>query len=102
MTTLDLALIDKAARVRQQLLIKLQLWTGEWFLDTEFGTPYFQDILGKQLTLFGALAAIKKSIMEVENVLEITSFKHSFDNQTRKLSVTFEVSTPYGRVSTTT
>lgn len=102
MTTLDLALIDKSERVRQQLRIKLQLWTGEWFLDTEFGTPYLQDILGKQLTLFGALAAIKTSIMEVTDVLEITSFKHQFNNQTRRLSVTFEVTTPYGRVSAST
>ncbi|MGL6014112.1 MAG: hypothetical protein ACRC0J_21805 [Shewanella oncorhynchi] len=101
-STLDLVLIDDADRVRQQLLIKLLLWTGEWFLDTEFGTPYMQDILGKQLTLYGALAAIRKSIIEVDDVLQITSFSHTFSNQTRKLSVKFEVSTPYGNVSVST
>jgi len=101
-TTLDLALIDEAARVRQQLLIKLRLWTGEWFLDTEFGTPYLQEILGKQLTLYGALAALRKSIMEVDDVLQITTFTHKFDNFSRKLSVSFEVSTPYGQVSAST
>lgn len=95
---IDLWLVDQAEQVRQQLLIKLKLWTGEWFLDVEFGTPYLQDILGKQLTLSGAVAAIKKSILEVEGVRSIQEFNYNFSSQSRSLSVDFTVDTPFGLV----
>lgn len=101
-SSLDLKLVDKAAQVRQQLLIKLKLWRGEWFLDTEFGTPYLQQILGKQLTLSGALAALRKSILEVEGVRQILSFSYKFNNSTRKLEVEFTADTPYGIVEVIT
>lgn len=100
-SSLDLKLVDKAEQVRQQLMIKLKLWRGEWFLDTEFGTPYLQQILGKQLTLSGALAALRKSILEVEGVRQIISFSYSFSNSTRKLTVEFTADTPYGIVEVT-
>lgn len=44
----DLVIIAHADRVRQQIDIKLKLWQGEWFLDTEFGTPYLSQILGNE------------------------------------------------------
>lgn len=97
-SSLDLRLLTGADLVRQQLLIKLRLWAGEWFLDTEFGTPYIQQVLGKQLTLSGAVAAIRRSILEVDNVTSITSFSYAFSRIDRSLSVTFEVSTPFGLV----
>lgn len=100
-SSLDLALVDQAEQVRQQLLIKLKLWTGEWFLDTEFGTPYLQQILGKQLTLSGSLTAIRKSILEVSGVRQILAFDYTFSNSTRKLTVDFTVDTPFGIVEVT-
>jgi hypothetical protein len=100
-SALDFRLVDKAEQVRQQLLIKLKLWVGEWFLDTEFGTPYLQQILGKQLTLSGAIASIRKSILEVDGVRKIVSFDYIFNNATRTLTVDFSVETPYGLVEVT-
>lgn len=97
-SSLDLKLVDKAEQVRQQLLIKLKLWRGEWFLDTEFGTPYLQQILGKQLTLSGAIAALRKSILEVGGVRRIIDFSYKFNSSTRKLEVEFTADTPYGIV----
>ncbi len=95
-STLDLSLVDQAEQVRQQLLIKLRLWVGEWFLDTDFGTPYLQSILGKQLTLSGAITAIRKAITEVEGVRSITEFEYNFSSVNRQLTVNFSVDTPYG------
>lgn len=99
---LDLYIIQGADRVRQQLLIKLKLWSGEWFLDTEFGTPYLDEILGKQVSLNGAIAALKRSILEVADVQNITGFSYNFDRKSRSLSVDFQCSTPYGLIRVTT
>lgn len=101
-TGLDLSVIKGADRVRQNLLIKLKLWTGEWFLDTEFGTPYLDNILGKQISLAGAVAALQKSILEVNDVAGINSFNYEFNRQSRSLAVDFEASTPYGLIRVTT
>ena len=100
-TGLDLSVIKGADRVRQNVLIKLKLWAGEWFLDTEFGTPYIEQVLGKQISLSGAVAALKKSILEVNDVDRITSFKYSFDRAARSLSVDFECATKYGLIRIT-
>ena len=95
----DLVILDGAERVRQNLKIKLKLWRGEWFLDTNFGTPYLESILGKQLTLSGAVAALKKSILEVDGVEAITRFEFTFNRSARTLDVDFDVRTPYGIVT---
>jgi hypothetical protein len=95
----DLTMVDGAQRVRQHLQIKLRLWAGEWFLNTEFGTPYIADILGKQISLGASVAALKKSILEVDGVQTITRFDYQFNRSARSLSVDFEVKTPYGLVT---
>ena len=97
-SNLGLAIVRGADRVRQNIQIKLRLWTGEWFLDTEAGTPYLSDILGKRISLGGALAAIRASIMEVDSVNGITSFSYTFNRQTRVLNYTFEAATDFGLI----
>lgn len=94
----DLRLVDGAESVRQQLLIKLKLWRGEWFLDTDFGTPYLQKILGKGLTMSGALAALRQSILEVKDVNKITSLTYKFNSANRVLNVDFACSTTFGLI----
>jgi len=95
----DLVLLDGAERVRQHLAIKLKLWQGEWFLDTEFGTPYTAEILGKQISLAGSVAALKASIMAVDGVQKITRFTFDFNRSARSLDVDFDVLTPYGLIT---
>ena len=95
----DLYFLDGAERVRQHLAIKLKLWAGEWFLDTEFGTPYLASILGKNISLATAIAAMKASILEVDGVQTITRFDYVFNRSARDLEVSFDVQTPFGVVT---
>lgn len=95
---LSVFIVKGADRVRQNLDVKLNLWSGEWFLDTEFGTPYLDGVLGKQISLNGATAALKKSILEVADVDRITRFSPRFDRVARRLNVDFECYTPFGLV----
>lgn len=90
--------VDGAERVRQQVEFRLNLWRGEWFLDSQFGTPYLQDILGKQVTLNGALSAIRTEILAVEGVTGIVEFTYNFDRAERKLSIEFTANTECGLV----
>lgn len=93
-----LQFVDGAERVRQQIEFRLNLWRGGWFLDSEFGTPYLQDVLGKQVTLNGALSAIRAEILAVDGVTGIVEFSYKFDRENRKLSIDFTANTDYGLV----
>ena len=101
LTSQGLQIVQGADRVRQNILIKLRLWVGEWFLDTEYGTPYLEDILGKRISLGGSIAAIRASILEVDGVDAITEFNYSFNRKTRTLDYNFVASTPFGLVRVT-
>jgi hypothetical protein len=95
----DLCIVEGAERVRQQLFIKLRLWTKTWFLDPEFGTPYMDNVLGKQIGVNTAIAMIKKSILEVEGVQSITRFDYVFDRALRTLKIDFDVYSRYGIIT---
>jgi hypothetical protein len=98
----DLVLVDGRERVRQQVLIKLKLWRGEWFLDTEFGTPWLQSILGKQVSLSGVLSAIQASVLAVRDVRRFLEFTYNFDRRQRTLTVDFTIDTNFGPVQVST
>ena len=97
-SSLDLVIVKGADRVRQNIDIKLKLWQQEWFLDTEFGTPWLEEVLGKRISLAGALAATRASIMEVADVNSITSFNYSFNRQSRQFDYNFEAATSLGLI----
>ena len=100
MIGLDLFVIKGADAVRQQLDLKLSIWTDSWFLDTEFGTPYLESILGKRVTLNAAVAALKSAILEVTDISQITKFEYSFDRKSRVFTVDFDCETKFGLIRT--
>lgn len=97
-SSLDLVVVKGAERVRQNIDIKLKFWRGEWFLDTEAGTPYLEDILGKRVSLAGAIAAVRASILEVADVNGLPSFSYTFNRQTRQFDYNFEAATSLGLI----
>jgi hypothetical protein len=80
--------------VVQKLRVKLRTFLGEWYLDTTRGLPYFK-VLEKNPNTKILEAAIKQSILEEEEVQEITQFSMTYDNSKRTLKPNFSV-----RVST--
>jgi hypothetical protein len=98
----DFVLVDGAERVRQQAQIKLKLWTGEWFLDTAFGTPWLDGILGKGVSISAALALLQASLMEIDGVSGIDTIIYAYDEQKRKLNLSIALNSAYGIVKVTT
>lgn len=94
----DFVLVDGAERVRQQIEIRLNLWRGEWFLDSDFGTPYTSEVLGKGVNPEAAVSAIKREVLAVDGVTSIESLTYSVAKETRKLSLSFAARTDYGLI----
>lgn len=76
--------------VAQRIAITLNTFRGEFFLDTEFGTPYYQTILRKGVSLTLIDSELKKVIRGVTGVLQLISYSSEFRRADRELRVTFK------------
>lgn len=95
----DLMLIDNAERVAQQVKITLCFWYGEWFLDTNDGTPYLEHILVKNPNISHIRQIISERIKSVEGVVSLDSLDLFYNSRERTLDVEYEVTTDYGLIT---
>ena len=84
---------NEAESVAQRVQTRLLLLFSEWFLDTEVGVPYLQDVTIKPANLPLAQAVVKRTI------LEIRSFNMTLDRETRRLAINATVTNVYGTTS---
>jgi len=80
----------------QRIKIKLQTFFGEWFLDGTIGVDYFGQIFGKNRSKQSVDAIFQSEILKEREVLQITSFNSTLNQQTRVYSLVFEVKTRDG------
>lgn len=85
--------------VAQRLLILLQTWQGEWFLDTTYGIPYWQNILGKKTSKAAVDLILQQKILAENGVKEITYFSSTLEN--RQYSAQFKVRVTTGEETNT-
>jgi len=94
-------LVDSPETVAQAVTTRLKLWQGEWFLDSQAGTPYNTQVLG-----YGTQkvydAAIQTVILNTMGVNQISSYSSSFNRTTRKLDIVATVATIYGTTTINT
>ena len=93
----NIFLVDSPAAVAQAIKTKLLLATGEWFLDSDEGTPYSTQVLGYGTQDTRDLA-IRDRILSVPGVTEIVSYTSSVSAD-RRFTVAAVVSTKYGTSS---
>lgn len=84
--------------VGQRLKIRLLTFMGEWFLDTTYGVPYWQRLLGIKQTSKSAIDLIfQQQILSEPGVKEIVSFDSTFQN--RQYSLSFRVKVVTGEIT---
>ncbi len=89
----------QAEACAQNVKTRLLLLQQEWFLDTDAGVPWLQDIMVKPANLLVAQAEIKRCILQTDGVQAIERFDLLFDSQTRKMTVVAALKTIYGTVN---
>lgn len=95
----DASLVDTGALVRQRIQVALRAFRNEWFLNIEFGVPYFTSILGQKATEQGAIdSIIKAEIRKINEVNRILAYQSTFDPATREYTVDFTADTIYGPI----
>lgn len=93
-------LTDSAECVAQAIKTRLQLWYGQWFLDTTEGTPWMQSLMGKRSSTAMELA-LRQRILATEGVKSILSFTVNFNPSTRRMVITTTVETLFGQITLT-
>ena len=89
----------EAEACAQNVKTRLLLLQQEWFLDTDAGVPWLQDIMVKPANLALAESIVKRTILETEDVSELRSFAMTFDRDSRKMSIAATVANIYGSVA---
>jgi len=87
---------DRAEDITQQILMRLRSFRGDWFLNTNFGIEYFQEIFRKPIRFRRIEDIYKREIGAVDGVKEITDFTVDVDKDTRKITVRYSVSIDTG------
>jgi|SRR5579875_86942 len=94
----DLSLVTGSDAIQQDLQQTLQMYLGEWFLDTTKGVPYKQYILVKNPNLDVVQGLLLDSARNVPGVIEIQDFSFNFDSSLRSASVSIVATNSNGEV----
>jgi len=92
--------VKDGAEVVQHVRSRLLFYLGEWFLDLNSGTPYFQQIFVKPTNLSLVESILKSRILNTPGVDKLTEFSMTYEGGSiRKLSVSFSAETTYGTIN---
>lgn len=88
---------DGLARVKQQIEVTLLTFRGEWFLNVDWGVPYFDKILIKTPRRAEIESIIRAKVLDVPGVRNVPMIDIAIDNATRRARITLEdIETEYG------
>ena len=93
----DLYMANGDDAIAQDLQQQLQLWLGEWFLDTTKGVPYKQIILVKNPNLDLVQASLTDTVLNVPGIAQMLDFSITYDPTNRAASVEVEAQSTSGQ-----
>lgn len=80
---------------------RLRLWRGEWFLNVTDGTPYREQVLGRN-TEATRDPVLRYRLLETPGVTELATYDSVLDRDPRKFSVSATLVTAYGAANIAT
>jgi hypothetical protein len=95
----DVALLEGAERIAQQIKVSLQTLLGEWFLDVTVGVPYLERVLVKTPDRAAIEAIFRARITAVQGVSLVRRLDLTIDHQGRALAIAFEADTEEGLIA---
>lgn len=93
--TNGIARVSDAEALRQKIIHRLKLFKGEWFLDSSEGVPYFQNILGQNISLSLATQILTNEIKKEAEVVDVQNISFNFDSTARTYGYTATIVSIY-------
>lgn len=107
----DLVVVTELDFIRQRLEIRLDIQTGEWFMDITEGLPWREAILVRNPNLQAIRSLFTARILstptvifdgrEFPSIIRLDRFDLGFDNPTGVLTIDFLAITPFGAIAGT-
>lgn len=95
----EITVESKKDTVAQRLVIQLKSFLGDWFLDTSYGIPYLQEILGRKGVRKSYIDGImRREILKESGVKGIIDFESTL-SPSRVYSLVFRVKVSDNTVS---
>lgn len=102
----DLAIVDgdlglaraNIAGIGQLVRIACGMFRGEWFLDTEAGIPYFEEVFVKAPDMAAIREWFRREVAAVPGVRSVTRIDLVFDGATRELTINITADTDAGEL----
>jgi hypothetical protein len=95
----DATYLDGQQAKAQHLRVRLRTFLAEWFLNTDEGLPYFQDILVKNPDIRRIEEVYRRAVLTTPGFVALDRFRIELDRANRTLSITdFEARTDEGLV----
>lgn len=85
--------------VTQRLIIRLRTFWGEWFVDTTYGVPWLERVLGHKVKRSSIDIVIQENILKDQYVSQVVAFKSSLSEIDRKYECQFRVRVIDGTLS---
>lgn len=82
--------------IQQRISQVLKTIAGEWFLDLDYGLPYFEQILIKNPNLPAVQDIFRRALLSVRGVSSVDRINLTLDTTSRILRVDWVVSTDLG------
>lgn len=86
---------DNAEAVGQAVRTRLLLFTDEWFLNPDDGTPWLRDILGR-IPAESYDAVIRDRILQTDGVNQLQEYSSNLNREARELTISATITTDYG------
>lgn len=93
-------LVTKAEDLGQRLKVKLLLFKGEWFLNINYGVPYYQEVFVRQSSKDKVDDIFRAQIASEDGVVDLLSYSSVFNTSTRSFAVTASVMAESGEIQT--
>jgi len=88
----DIQLTSTAVEsLAQRLRIKLKIFTNTYFMDMDFGIPYYEQVFVKGASKKLLDAIFKKAIYDTPDVSAIVNYRSEFDRANRRYLPQFTV-----------
>lgn len=89
--------VEDREALRQRAHARLRMRLGEWFLDTRVGFLH-PDIMEKGITMETIEQAVRKQLLEDEEITAVTAVNATKDNSTRVVRISWNALSVYGEI----
>lgn len=84
--------------ILQDVLQRISLFQGEWFMDNTAGVPYYQQVLIKNPDLSKIDAIILNTILDTLGILQVNSYSFTPNFAARTLKIAFKAQSTSGPI----